>query len=130
VNDKQLLVDSLVLLWILYEPKRLNNQAKTLLQNADVVCVSMVSFWELTLLHQEGRLAYTPKDLIKGADLAGLETMDIRPEHLVEMSRLKLEKGDPFDMLLIAQTKYEKRTLLTADRMLLTHGNLTVNASI
>jgi PIN domain nuclease of toxin-antitoxin system len=47
----------------------------------------------------------------------GLELLPIRYEHILQLEKLPLHHGDPFDRLLIAQAKAENLPILTADKM-------------
>ena len=54
----------------------------------------------------------------------GLEVLAVSPAHLAELERLPRipGHGDPFDHLILAQTKAEKALLVTADRALDGYG--------
>ncbi|MGC1176658.1 MAG: type II toxin-antitoxin system VapC family toxin [Candidatus Saccharimonadales bacterium] len=114
-----LLLDSHVFLWLLYAPDKIGAKAKIALRDADSVYVSVVSLWELTLKFDKGKLAYPPAELIKGVDALNATLLPLQPAHLLELPKIKLTHQDPFDRLLLAQSKIEKLDLLTADTLLL-----------
>jgi PIN domain nuclease of toxin-antitoxin system len=118
----RLLIDSHVLIWALYEPKRFGTQAKHALKNASVVNVSLAGIWELALKHQKGKLAYGPEELLDGVDALGAELLDIQSSHILVLQRVTMPHKDPFDQLLLAQAEAEYLTLLTADEQLLCIG--------
>ena len=53
-----------------------------------------------------------------------MRLLPIRPEHLVASAELPLLHKDPFDRLLVAQSREESLTLLTADAQLAGYGGL------
>lgn len=116
---KYILIDSHVLIWLLFEPDRLSNAAIKVLKTADKVCVSIVSLWELTLKYNKGSLDYTPKSMIAGYKAAGLSLLSLTEQYVFATTKLNLQHKDPFDTMLIAQAKVEGYTLLTADKQLI-----------
>ena len=51
----------------------------------------------------------------------GFETLDINPEH-AELAGSPLHHSDPFDRMLIAQTRINDLVLLSLDRRMLPYG--------
>jgi len=115
----KLLIDSHVLIWLLYEPERFSVFGRETLEAAEVVYVSIVSLWELTLKFTKHKLAYPPDELAAGVIALQLTELSIRTEHLQRLPLIKLSQADPFDALLIAQNEAEGCTLMTADSLLL-----------
>ncbi|HSH18146.1 MAG TPA: type II toxin-antitoxin system VapC family toxin, partial [Candidatus Saccharimonadales bacterium] len=129
MENRNVLIDSHVLIWLLYEPANLHPDAIGLLEDADAVFVSLVSFWELALMHQEGKLAYNSDDLMKGAEASSLQFLTLSPTHIRELSKIKLEHAAPIDALLLAQAKVEKCVFITADKYILASNYRTQNAA-
>jgi len=123
-----ILADSHILIWALFEPEQLTKQAKQYLLEADGVMISAASLWELTLKANKGALAYKITDILGSYKKAGFLRLDIKDEHIKNISRINLEHKDPFDTLLIAQAQTEKMPLLTADQQLLGSEYKTLNA--
>ena len=113
------LIDSHVLVWLIYNSDKLSNTAKQQLQNANEVFVSQVSLIELTMKHGAGKLAYGPKDIIAGCKAANIQILPISTEHLQAYAGVALDHKDPFDRLLVAQCIHENMQLMTADTILL-----------
>lgn len=119
MTDSRLLIDSHVLVWLLYEPEKISPEAQSLLQTANAVYVSSVSLWELALRFNKHKLAYSPKELIAGAEELSLERLSLRDQHILSFGRVKLSHKDPFDALLVAQSEAEGCVFMTADSRIL-----------
>ena len=113
--NRRLLIDSHILIWLLFEPEKITEQTKTVLQAADIVYFSSVSLWELTLKFSKGKLAYQPVELAKGVLELNLERLALRDEHVLATLDIELVHKEPFDALLVAQSVIEGCTLVTAD---------------
>ena len=125
MSSSKVLIDSHILVWLLYEPEKITAKAKDLLQNADVVYLSGVSLWELALKFRKGKLAYAPTDLAKGAQALNLDRLQLRDEHILNVQNIRLGHKDPFDSLLVAQSDTEDCMFLTADSRILESSYLT-----
>jgi PIN domain nuclease of toxin-antitoxin system len=119
MTDSRLLIDSHILVWLLYEPEKISPEAQNLLQAADAVYLSSVSLWELALKFNKGKLAYSPKELIAGAEELSLERLSLRDQHILSLVSVKLSHKDPFDALLVAQSEAEGCVFMTADNRIL-----------
>ena len=124
-----ILIDSHILLWLMYRPSRLPTTSKELLRSADSVCVSTASVLELTLKFAKKKLPYPPDELIRGINDTGFTRLAIRDEHLQVLPDIKLPHADPFDRLLIAQSETEGYRFLTADALILRSGYQTIQAA-
>jgi PIN domain nuclease of toxin-antitoxin system len=122
----KLLVDSHILVWLLYEPERFSDEVKSKIESADVVHVSVASLWELAEQNAEKKLIYAPEALVAGIDALGLTLLDISQAHTVAVGAISDEVKDTFDRMLIAQGKYEGCTLVTANKTLLRSGYETL----
>ncbi len=118
-SNTSVLIDSHVLIWLLYEPEKISAQATKLLQEADSVYLSVVSMWELALKFKKKKLAYAPEDLIRGAKLLNLEHLALQNAHILKMLDIQLLQKDPFDNLLLAQSQVEGCIFLTNDANIL-----------
>lgn len=115
----KLLVDSHVFLWMLVDPERIGPAARQAISEADLVTVSSVSLWELTLKYTKGRLPHPPDELTAGVAALHLDELAIGHRHLSTLPTLTLAHTDPFDTLLAAQAIADGLHVLTADRALL-----------
>lgn len=121
------LLDSHVLVWLLFAPEMVGAEAKRALESAEQASISTVSLWELTLKHAKGRLPHSPEQLTAGVATVGAEELAIGHRHLVSLPQVELPHGDPFDAMLIAQSHTDGLTLLTADRHLLSSRYATMD---
>lgn len=98
---------------------RLSEVAKSIIeQESEALCLSLVTFWELTIKEAKGRVAWQ-------TGIAGLYTewveiqeipcLTLSWPHLLNLGRLPHLHRDPFDRLLVAQALCENLTLVTAD---------------
>lgn len=118
-RDSKILIDSHILIWLLYEPEKITAKARELIQTAAVVYLSAVSLWELTLKFSKDKLAYSPAELVEGVQVLNLERLPLRDEHILAILGVQLTHKDPFDVLLVAQSQTEDCILLTADSNIL-----------
>ena len=116
----RLLLDTHAFVWALAEPSRLSPRARAAVSDsASDVYVSMVSAWELAILHGLERVRLgTPLDTIFTAGLATLRIrlLPIQLQHVAAVAALPRHHRDPFDRLLIATAVTEKLALVSCDR--------------
>lgn len=124
---KQILIDSHVFIWLLYEPQKIGKQSLELLQSSEKVWLSIISLWELTLKHNLGKLKYSPVELKKGISALNIALLDLKVDHIVNLSKIAIKHNDPFDNLLLAQSEYENYQFLTADLEVLKLKHDSVN---
>jgi len=129
MNDR-ILIDSHIFIWYLYEPEKLNKNAKSAILQAKERYVSIVSIWELILKYKKSKMAYDLAEMLKSYKLAGLKLLNISEEHLNTVLNIELSHKDPFDEILIAQATAESMPLLTADVSLIKSPYLTIDARI
>ncbi|HUD07081.1 MAG TPA: type II toxin-antitoxin system VapC family toxin [Candidatus Saccharimonadales bacterium] len=125
MTDSRLLIDSHILVWLLYEPEKISPEAQNLLQVADAVYLSSVSLWELALKFNKHKLAYSPKELIAGAEELSLDRLSLRDQHILSLDSVELSHKDPFDALLVAQSEAEGCVFMTADSRILDSSHHT-----
>ncbi|MBW3569328.1 type II toxin-antitoxin system VapC family toxin [Candidatus Parcubacteria bacterium] len=116
---KNLLIDSHELIWMLFEPSRIDKTTEAILASADIVYVSLASVWELAIKHNKGKLVYGPDELLEGVEALGAKLLQISPEHILALKNIKTFHADPFDRILLAQAKTENLLLITADTEIL-----------
>lgn len=85
------------------------------------IVVSAASVWEIAIKRKIGKLAFR-HDVLSAIATDGFETIDITPEHADAAGSLPLHHADPFDRLLVAQSRIERFVLVTQDRQLLPYG--------
>jgi PIN domain nuclease of toxin-antitoxin system len=110
----RILLDTHALLWWLEGDPRIERQAQDLIADpANDILVSIASLWEIVVKVRVGKLEADIRDIVAAVNAQGFETLEIRPEHLGELVRLRMHHRDPFDHLLIAQAIAEGLTLLS-----------------
>lgn len=114
-----LLLDTHILLWVRAAPDRLLPVERALIDGASLRLISAVSLWEIATLMGLGRIANDQALL----DVpAGFELLPIQPEHCAVYAALPRLHRDPFDRMLIAQSRCEQVPLLTRDKMIPLYG--------
>ena len=95
---------------------RISKDLFTLIKNPlTPVFLSVASIWEIIIKRAKGPLR-VPKNLMGGIESSGLLVLPIYAPHAVGVEKLPPIHKDPFDRILIAQSKVEKLTLVTSDR--------------
>lgn len=110
------LLDTHVLIWFAEDDKRLSKDFRDIISNQNnIVFVSVASVWETIIKFQlkKIRLKSSIEEIIRKY---GFEVMNIKIEHVLELQKLPSIHKDPFDRMLVAQTKVEDLILLTADK--------------
>ena len=125
----RLLLDTHLVLWWLMGDPRLPEPVVARVQAAEAeVFVSQHSLWEMAVKVSLGRLQVDLPELARQVPLEGFRCLPIRDSHLLAVAELEAdgEHRDPFDRLLVSQSRTEPLLLLTADRQLRRYGP-TVN---
>lgn len=123
------LIDSQVLIWLSYEPNRVGPIAGQLISQAEDVYVSYVSLWELAIKFKNGKLAYSPQDLLGSTAALNLQRLNLQDEHILQLQNIITPHKDPFDRMLLAQAQAEGCVLLTSDQHLLNSKYSTLPVS-
>lgn len=121
----RLLLDTHLAVWWLIRGKRVPAVARTLIENtADSAFISRVSLWEMAIKISTGKLDIDLPRFIDQAEASGFEWLDIKNEHILSLATLPTfdDHRDPFDRLLVAQSRSEPLVLLTADAKLARYG--------
>lgn len=115
------LLDSHVILWLAYEDHKLSEVAKEiLLDPKNEIFLSAVSFWEISLKFQSGKLdlkGHNPELLKAGFEqYFDFEELDLNMEDALTIYKLDASiHKDPFDRMLIWQALIHGLTFITAD---------------
>jgi PIN domain nuclease of toxin-antitoxin system len=108
-----LLLDTHVLLWWLEDNPTLSLEARSAIADPNnIVFVSAVSAWEITIKKALGKLA-APDNLAEEITNNRFLPLPITISHALAVGNLPPIHQDPFDRLLAAQASVEKLTLLT-----------------
>ena len=117
----KILLDTHILLWMSAAPKRLGNNAKSILQNREnQLYFSAASSWEISIKAGLDKLPLPePPDEYISSRMKSLKILplDVKHNHTFEIYNLPLYHRDPFDRILIAQAKLENLYLMSADKL-------------
>jgi PIN domain nuclease of toxin-antitoxin system len=117
----KLLLDTHVVLWWQRDDRRLNAAARRAIAQADLVWVSAVSGWEITIKIALGRLRLDePFHVLLAAD--DFTELPLTLAHAGALASLPPHHADPFDRALVAQARVEGATLVSHDRALAPYG--------
>jgi len=121
----RLLLDTHLLLWWLSDDPRLPQPVVEWVQAPDAeVFVSQASLWEMAIKVSIGRLQVDLAELERQLPLQGFRWLQINNAHVLAVA--ELESGgvhrDPFDRLLVCQSRAEPMLLLTVDSQLRRYG--------
>jgi PIN domain nuclease of toxin-antitoxin system len=83
----------------------------------NVVYVSVVSLWEISIKSRRGKLDMNRSfaDVIRLLHANGFRLLTIRLRHIRRLNSLELHHKDPFDRMLIAQSLAENFPLVGCD---------------
>lgn len=125
-TSSPLVIDTHVLLWIVFEPEQLREDTKkhiALAQENNQLLVSSISLWEIAMLYLKKRISiYGPIKafLTDIANIQGVKIKDISPEVASESILLADDfHGDRADRIIAATTKVHGAVLLTRDSKIL-----------
>lgn len=111
------LLDTNIFLWSLNGDKKLKGEIKEIIKNPkSQIFVSVASAWEISIKNRVGKLPLKTT-LSKCFEILDFEILDINLIHTLEFNKLPLHKDhrDPFDRILISQSRVENLTLVTTD---------------
>ena len=109
------LLDTHALLWTIFEPDKLSAEAKeAILDRDNIICVSLISLWEISIKQSIGRLDI-PEEFYEVVRTGGFEMLPLTMMQIEQYRTLPLYHRDPFDRMLIVQAQQQKLTLITRD---------------
>ena len=120
----QVLLDTHVFLWLVSGSRRLNRQAKAIIEGSERVLISSATIWEIAIKVQLGKLTADVDEVINQIQANGFGELPIYARHARQVARLPRHHVDPFDRLLIAQAISETIKLLTSDFQLKPYSEL------
>jgi PIN domain nuclease of toxin-antitoxin system len=122
----RILLDTHIFYWLFYEQHKLPSAARAILDDAEAVYVSAVSFWEIAIKVRVGKLKADIPELLSSLEAANLLELPVLARHTPIVSILPLHHADPFDRLLVAQAMTEPLHLLTVDPQLKQYSELVI----
>ncbi len=118
------LLDTQVLIWLLFDDRRLGRQTRQVIDHAWAAgepAISAISFWEIALLHEKRRLTLLRDIAAWRRTLLqeGLVEISVDGEIGIRANVLADFHADPADRLIVATALVGGHQLVTADRRIL-----------
>jgi PIN domain nuclease of toxin-antitoxin system len=127
-----LLLDTHIWIWSVLEPQKLSARVtKQLSSPENQLWLSSISVWEVLSLHRKGRLELyedTESWVRKALNLLQLNEAPLTIDVALEVSKLKLQHGDPADHFLVASAKVFGLTLVTSDERIIASADVPILA--
>lgn len=119
------IIDTHVLLWTIFSPKKISKKVKAILVQPDPVkFVSTVSFWEISLKFSLKKIylnGIKPENIPDLAKKSRFEILNLKFDVASTYHKLPYGKHkDPFDRMLAWQAISEGHTLLSSDKDFIT----------
>ena len=114
----RLLLDTHILLWWLFENRKLSRKAVSLIERGDVV-VSVISIWEIRLKADAGKLRLPPGPLPALIALQGFRILPLHVEHVMAAADIGGMHADPSDRMLVGTAHAERIPFATRDAQIL-----------
>ncbi len=113
----RVLLDTHVLLWLCDEVERVPPAVVAMVGDPrNEVLVSAVTPWEIAIKIGKGHLALDLDALCQAVMTMGFRELPVIFAHSLALDELPPIHADPFDRMLIAQSRAEAVPLVTADR--------------
>lgn len=120
-----LLLDTHLLLWAAGRDRMMSQKATEFIEDLDnTLWFSAASIWEVAIKRGLDRPDFRtdPSVLRAGLLSNGYSELAISSRHTVGVLDLPSLHGDPFDRILLAQSRAEGMVLLTADKQVAEYG--------
>jgi PIN domain nuclease of toxin-antitoxin system len=116
----KLLIDTHVLLWLAGDSENLSKKATSLiLDEENSLFLSFASIWEIQIKSQLGKLDITrllPDLIQEQCQSNDIKLLEVKLQHIYGLKDLPNHHRDPFDRLLISQSRIEQMPILSIDR--------------
>jgi PIN domain nuclease of toxin-antitoxin system len=120
VKHRGLLLDTQAFLLLAQEKSSLPSKvSQAFLDKRNTLYLSLVSLWELQIKLSLGKVKLPvglPEAVQRAVSDAGMELLQLHPEHVYKLRELPFHHRDPFDRLLAAQALHERLTILGGDK--------------
>lgn len=115
----KLLLDTHAFMWWNSTPTRISATALRHLEEPEnEVFISLASLWEIQIKTQLGKLTLKTEltALVRQQQVEnGISLLSISLPHILEIDKLPYHHKDPFDRLIIAQSRVELASIVTCD---------------
>lgn len=115
-----MVIDTHIFLWFLQDDQRLSQSLKAeFISRPGDVYVSSISFWELMMLAERGRIGFVDVDpakhLREGLRASGFKEVPVNSEIAFLSRTLEFLHADPADRFIAATAQYLNTSLVTVD---------------
>lgn len=111
-----LLLDTHIVLWWLSDSSKLSKKSRSIISDTNnFIFVSVATGWEIAIKKSIGKLD-APNDFSKALQVNAFQPIAITLEHAELAGSLPHHHDDPFDRMIIAQSKIENFAVLTHDK--------------
>jgi len=112
------IIDTHVLLWLIFDSKKLSGSARQVLSNELTrkhICAS--SLWEISVKNRIGKLPLpdSMRGILSAISSRGFGIIGLDYTHIEAYNTLPLIHRDPFDGLIIATALVENMSIITSD---------------
>ena len=121
----RVLLDTHILLWYLEGNQSLSRTHRDLIVFADnEVLVSIATLWEIAIKTSTGKVTISRSltEILKQLSLQSIEILGVQPGHVMQVAKLVFHHRDPFDRMIIAQSKVEFLPVITHDKIFSDYG--------
>lgn len=128
-----IVLDTHILIWMDQDTEDLGTTAQSKISKAhseEQLFVSTISFWEIGMLIEKGRLKFTQDLSSWRVEMlsAGLNEVPVDGSVAIHAAELKKFHGDPADRIIVATSKLLGAQLATADKKILDYRSVkTIN---
>ena len=127
----KMLLDTHVVLWWVNEHEKLSDEARSLLlQDTNILYLSIVSVWEIAIKTSLGKLTDFEggvKEFLTVAANMPIHILPVEPSYIEAIERLPFIHRDPFDRMIVATAIMEHMAILTSDENILKYDVLTIS---
>ena len=112
----KLLLDTHTFIWWDREPSLIPTATLDLMKRSELL-LSLASLWEIQIKTQIGKLRMNIPlaEMVSHHQANGITLLPIAVTHILELENLPQHHKDPFDRLLIGQSRAEDLTIVTRD---------------
>jgi PIN domain nuclease of toxin-antitoxin system len=120
------LLDTHVILWWLDDPHKIASKARSIIADKNnEIFVSSVSIWEMAIKSDLNKLKI-PVNILTILQAEKFQTLKLSSEESLSLLDLPKIHSDPFDRMLIAQTKFNDLILITKDQIITKYPIVTL----
>lgn len=126
----RILLDTHAFLWWINNDPQLSTNARSLIEDvSNEIVVSTVSGWEIAIKAQIGKLTIASdleQFIANQITQNHFTILPIKLSHALHIYHLPLHHRDPFDRMLVAQSKLEELSILTIDPLIAQYTESTI----